>query len=310
MKIKARMPYQELDGSIRIKDINVEDIMVQSHSILSIDGSTSKTGVGILRESDGALCYSLCFEREKDDGETPVQYKVRLKRAIKSIMEKNTLITKIFYEEPFVGHITSVANLMMLRTFVEEMIFENEPQFDYVKHKEINNLRWKKLFLAPTKVPSGTDNQKAAIKEKLLSFLPFLKDVTQDEIDAIAMGFVACVHIKDGTEDELQSKKRVHPFKYNIRFIGADEDEGMLDMFSNVYDGPSYLLENGLLLTDIKGTANFDKHVYQSMGTEDKVIIVKFDSDKHGHLTLKHRIGHLASTYPYLYAIIWRKTRK
>ena len=144
--------------------------MVQSHSILSIDGSTSKTGVGILRESDGALCYSLCFEREKDDGETPVQYKVRLKRAIKSIMEKNTLITKIFYEEPFVGHITSVANLMMLRTFVEEMIFENEPQFDYVKHKEINNLRWKKLFLAPTKVPSGTDNQKAAIKEKLLSF--------------------------------------------------------------------------------------------------------------------------------------------
>lgn len=310
MKIKARMPYQELDGSIRIKDINVEDIMVQSHSILSIDGSTSKTGVGILRESDGALCYSLCFEREKDDGETPVQYKVRLKRAIKSIMERNTLITKIFYEEPFVGHITSVANLMMLRTFVEEMIFENEPQFDYIKHKEINNLRWKKLFLAPTKVPSGTDNQKAAIKEKLLSFLPFLKDVTQDEIDAIAMGFVACVHIKDGTEDELQSKKRVHPFKYNIRFIGADEDEGMLDMFSNVYDGPSYLLENGLLLTDIKGTANFDKHVYQSMGTDDKVIIVKFDSDKHGHLILKHRIGHLASTYPYLYAIIWRKTRK
>ena len=310
MKIKVRMPYQELNGTIKIKDINIEDIMVQSHSIISIDGSTSVTGVGILREHDGALCYSLCFEREKDSGETPVQYKVRLKRAIKSIMERNTLITKVFYEEPFVGHITSVANLMMLRTFVEEMVFENEPQFDYVTHKEINNLRWKKLFLDPIKVPSGTENQKAAIREKLLSFLPFLSEATQDEIDAISMGFVACVRIKDGTEDTLESKKKIHAFQYNIRFIGADEDEGMLDIFSSVYDGPSYLLENGLMLTEVKGTANFDKHVYQSMGADDKVIIVKFNSDKHGHLILKHRIGHIASTYSYLYAVIWRKTRK
>lgn len=310
LKIKVSMPYQELDGEIKLKEIGIDDIMVQSHSIISIDGSTSETGVAILRESDGALCYSICFEREKSNGETPVQYKVRLKRAVKSIVERNRLITKIFYEEPFVGHITSVANLMMLRTFVEEMIFENEPRFDYITHREINNLRWKRLFLQPTKVPSGTENQKAAIKEKLLSFLPFLKDVTQDEIDAIAMGFVACLHIKEGTEEDLESKKKQRPFKYNIRFIGAHEDEGMLDIFSSVYDGPARLLENGLSLTEVKGTANFDRHVYQTMGPEDKVIVVKFNSDKHGHLILKHRIGELASTYPYLYAVIWRKTRK
>lgn len=282
--------------------------MVTDKSILSIDGSTTNTGMSILRESDGCLFYTLLFTREKE--ETPVQYKVRLKREVKRILDRNTLINKVFYEEAFVGHITSVANLMMLRTFVEEIVVENEPNFNYLKHAEINNQKWKRLFLSPDKVPSGTENQKKAVRDKMLGYLPMLDKITQDEIDALAMGFVAVNHIKEGCEEDLESKKRVHPFQYNTRFIGANDDEGMLDVIADVYDGPTSILENGIMLTSIKGTSNFDKHVYSNMGNEDKLIIVKFNSDHHGNIILKSRIGHLASSYDYIYAVIWRKRRK
>ena len=80
--------------------------------------------------------------------------------------------------------------------------------------------------------------------------------------------------------------------------------------FMDVYDGPSYLLENGISLTDIKGGKDFNKHIYAEMGNDDKVLIVKFDSNKHGNITLQYKIGHLAATFEYIYAIVWRKSRK
>lgn len=316
MKITIRQPDVKITADGKREYVLVEksldDIQVKTSSIISIDGSTTNTGLAILREDNGGLLYSCSFSRDgsSKEPESPVRYKVRLKQAVQKILERNQLIDKIYYEEPFIGYASAAPNLMMLRTFIEELIIENEPRFDYLKHVEINNKKWKKLFLAPDKMPTGTEAEKKAVRTKLEGFMPFLKDVTQDEIDAISMGFVATTHIRLHTDDELSSQKKPRPFQYNIKFIGANEDDDMLLEFSDVYSGPDYLLENGLAITTCKGTEDFNKHVYKHMGSEDKVLIIKYDSSKHGNLTLQYKIGHLAASYDYIYAIVWRKARK
>lgn len=297
------------DGGYILEDVPLDRVQLTESAIIQIDGSTSNTGLAILREKDGALFYSCQFTREKSKGETPVQYKVRLKKQVQEILAQNMTISKIYYEEPFVGYTTAAPNLFMLRTFVEELIVENEPQFDYIYHTDVNNKRWKRLFLAPDKCPSNTEAEKQAVYRKLATFLPFVCELSQDEVDAIALGFVACTSLKNGTEQELETKK-VRPFKYNIQFIGADSDDEMCLEFQNVYTGPQYLLDEGINFSEIKGTADFDKHVYKAMGQYDKVLVIKFDSHRHANLILQYKIGNLAAQYEYLYAIVWRKTRK
>lgn len=311
MKFTVRRPQQIQGGGIIMMECALEDINVQQYAVLSIDGSTSNSGLAILRESDGALMYSMCATRDTS-GETPVHYKIRLKRQVADILRRNKYIQQVYYEEPVVANITSVANLFMLRTFIEEMIIENEPEFDYIKHYEISNMKWKKLFLAPDKVPTGTENQKKAVRNKVELSLPFLNKVTQDEIDAICMGYIACVHLINGGEaGELESKKKVRPFKYNVNFIGADKDDDMLTEFYDIYNGPEKLLENGINFSEISGKTNFEKHIYQTMGPDDdKILIIKFSSKHHGNIVLEHRIGQLAAQYEYIYAIVWRVTRK
>ena len=220
MKVKIRRPDIDANNNIVMCDIKIDDIMVKCEAIMSIDGSTTNTGVGILRKSDGALLYSCSFARE--DGETPVQYKVRLKREIHDILIRNRYVDTVYYEEPFIGYAEAAKNLLMLRTFIEELIVEYEPHYDYLTHVEVNNMKWKRLFLAPTKCPAGTDLQKKAVRDKLESFMPYLSVVSQDEIDAICMGFIATVQLRNGVEDSLESKKKIHAFQYNISFIGAD----------------------------------------------------------------------------------------
>lgn len=297
------------DNSYTLAYTPLDRVQVTENAIISIDGSTSNTGLAILREKDGALFYSCSFTREKDKGETPVQYKVRLKRAVNEILKNNLLISKIYYEAPFIGYATAAPNLFMLRTFVEELIVENEPQFDYIYHIEVNNKKWKKIFLAPDKCPSNTELEKEAVRRKLEAYLPFVKDITQDEVDAIALGFVACTSLQNGTQDDLETKK-VRPFKYNISFIGANSDDEMCMEFYNTYSGPKHLLDEGVCFSEIKGTSDFDKHVYKQMGQNDKVLVIKFNSDKHANLILQHKLGSLAAQFSYLYAIVWRKTRK
>jgi len=73
---------------------------------------------------------------------------------------------------------------------------------------------------------------------------------------------------------------------------------------------PKKVLEIGMQFCDIDGRGLFDKHVYRLMGDEDKLLVVKFASKHHGNVVLEHRIGYLAETYDYIYAFVWRKTRK
>lgn len=311
MKFTVKQPVVNGDGSVSLNKVEIEDIKVNSYALLSIDGSTTNSGLAIIRESDGALMYTISAARDAK-GETPVHYKVRLKRAVYDILTRNKFIRQVYYEEPVVANIASVANLFMLRTFVEEMIIENEPELDYIKHFEVSNMRWKKEFLAPDKVPQGTENQKKAVRKKMEGYLPFLSAVSQDEIDAICMGWVASQFIMRNQDagEQLQSKKKTRPFQYKIEFIGADEDDGMLITFSDAYTGPKKLIENGISFTEIVAKTNFNKHVYETMGDDDKILVIKFPSNTHGDLILEHRVGHLSAQYEYIYAIVWRKTRK
>lgn len=310
MKFRVRMPLMNAEGQIIVSEIPYDQIAVSTFALLSIDGSTSNSGLAIIRESDGAIMYIMCATREK--GETVVQYKVRLKRVIKEILHNNRAIQQTYYEEPVVANITAVKGLFTLRTFIEELIVEEEPDLDYIKHYEVSNMRWKKEILAPDKVPQGTEKQKKAVRDKLVSALPFLESSTQDELDAIGLGFAAAKYLsmnKGG--EELQSKKKTRPFKYNVQFMAADDDDSMLEDFMDVYKGPEKLLQNGISLTEIKSKTNFDKHIYETMGPDDdKVLIIKFPSRQHGDLILKYRIGELSASFDYIYAIVWRATRK
>lgn len=309
MKFRILQPAISPNGTISMEEIPIENIKVEPFALLAIDGSTSNSGLAIMRESDGALMYSISASREDD--EEPVRYKIRLKNEVKRILESNPRIVHIYYEEPVISNVTSVANLFMLRTFIDEMIIENEPRFDYIGHFEINNMKWKKEFLAPDKVPQGTDNQKKVVRKRLETYMPYMKVVTQDEVDAICMGFVASQSLKKNENgDELVSKKKTRPFKYNVVFLGADNDDGLLSELWEVYTGPKSLMENGIAFSEINSKTNFDKHVYEQMGDEDKIVIVKFSSKHHGNIILEHKIGHLSVQYDYIYAIIWRANRR
>jgi hypothetical protein len=311
MKFTVRQPQQIQGGGIIMNEIPLEDIRVDNYAILSIDGSTTNSGLAIIREYDGAIMYSMCATRDAK-GETPVHYKIRLKRQVQDILRRNKYIYQIYYEEPVIANASAVANLFMLRTFIEEMIIENEPEFDYIKHYEVSNMRWKKEFLAPDKVPQGTERQKKAVRDKIEVSLPFLNKVTQDEIDAICMGYVAVKYLKDdnGGGDALQSKKKPRAFQYNATFIGANCDDDMLTELWDIYKGPQKILENGMYFAEIDGKTNFDKYIYEKMGEDDKLLIIKFSSKHHGNIVLQYKIGNLAAQYDYVYALIWRKSRK
>ena len=310
MKLTVRQPFPTPDGGIVMGEIAPEQIFANNYAVLAIDGSTTNTGMAIMRQFDGAIMYTISAEREKSK-ETPVHFNVRLKKQVEEILRRNKFITEVYYEEPVLYNASAVANLFMLRTFVEELIIENEPEFDYIKHYEVSNMRWKKILLDPIKVPSGTEKQKEAVKQKLVSALPFLSVVTQDELDAIGLGYAACKEIQDdGSGDRLQSKKKAHAFKYNIQFIGAEEDDAMFVEFWDIYKGPKTLLDNGIGFKEIDKRKDFDKFVYETMGEEDKILIIKFSSKYHSNIVLQYKVGHLAASYPYLYAIVWRVSRK
>ena len=147
-------------------NVDISQIRLNEECVMSIDGSTTCSGVSILNKQ-GLIMYSIAFIRDKNDGETPVQYKVRFKRELLNILTHNTCIKQVYYEEPYWGYAESAKILMMLRTSVEELIAENEPNLNYLTLTEVNNKKWKKYFLAPDSCPSNSELEKEAVREKL-----------------------------------------------------------------------------------------------------------------------------------------------
>ena len=308
MEVICRKPIKNGDN-FELSNIGIEDVKVLEPAIMSIDGSTTCSGVCIMNTS-GLILYSMAFKRT--DGETPVQYKVRWKRSLLDLFSRNRNIGSVFYEEPFLGYAEAAKVLMMLRTSVEEIIEENDPDLKYLKLTEVSNKKWKKLFLAPDPCPVGTDNEKKAVRDKLESMLPIMSVVTQDEIDAASMGFVAIWNMQAHKENDLKSRKAAKAFKYNIKFMGADSDDDILDELSYIIQEnkiPNNLVDS-LEMYDLPGTGKFDDFVYKAIGDEDKLVVLSFASGKYGNVVLTHNIGNLSKNYKYIYAVCWRKTRK
>lgn len=294
-----------------MKGIQIDDINIGERFIISVDGSTTITGVSLI-SLKGEPLYTIAFEHERDI-ENAVHYKVKLKREILKLIVNNIgELEYVFYEEPYIGYAQAIKNLFMLSTCIEELKFENEEEIGLLRTKDINNLKWKKQFLAPMKCPSGTELQKKAVRDKLEELFPhlFKVKITQDEVDATAMGIVSVNSLNGGKEEELDTKKRVRPFKYNIEFKGADDDAGIFTDVESITTAPIKVLENGIIFDSLNSRTSLDKKVYELMGGDDKLIILKFSSNTNGNLILKYNIGELANTYDYIYIFVWRATRK
>jgi hypothetical protein len=285
----------------------IGDIKVTEESIMAIDGSTDITGVAIIEIGEPRINYSMSFHREKDTEESPVAFKVRMKKEIKKIFINNPDIKQVIYEEPFVGYINATENLLMLRTSVEEIIFEEEPKLDYLKYHEINNKRWKRLFLEPKKMPNNSKLEKKMVREKLISIHGICKNLGQDEVDAIALGLVSISLIKK--KGTIQSKKKTRPFQFKAEFVGSKYVEAIMADLSE-YDIPQEVMQNGVLVDSIGPRENFEKAIYNRMGSDDKLLILEFDSRNHGDVVLKYRLGDIISFYDTIYALVWRKRRK
>ena len=291
--------------------VSLEQLVFNCYCVISVDGSSSTTGVTIADQSSGAIMASCAFSRSK--GESAVEYKVALKRTLRTIMLQNVGMKHSFYEEPFIGHAQSTKVLFMLRTCIEELIAENAPVLDRVKSVEVNNLKWKRMFLEPDKCPSGSEAQKKAVREKMIAYIPIMAEVTQDEIDSASMCVVCVNKLRTGLESELETKKKPRAFGYEIRFIGADEDDDVAESLAEWledFKAPRVTYAEGARFVEVDGRGKFENKIYSHMGTDDILLILKFDSSKNGDVILEHKIGHLAKEYRYIYAVIWRKNRK
>ena len=308
MKISVKVPTV-INGEVVLQDSSLEKLNITDYATLGIDGSTTNTGVSIIRRIDGAQYASIAFTRDKKN-ETPVEYKVYWKRYMYDLLMRNRLINMLIYEEPFCGYATAAPNLFMLRSSMEELMVENRPDLDFITRIEVNNKRWKKNLITPEKVPADTELQKAKIKEKVLTIAPWMKDVTQDELDAYGLTYTSVNILRNGgLLSELESNKPVHKFKYNSQFLSADEDEGLYMNLLRQCEAPKSVIENGISIIELKRTDNFEKIIYRAMGDNDKLLVLKFKSDTHGDIVLEHRLGDML-VHEYIYAIIWRVGRK
>lgn len=313
MFIDAKVFGYNDKGELALIPISLSDINVKKRAVMSLDGSTSTTGCTILEEDTGSIIALIAFTRDKSHGESKVRYKVQLKRALYDILTRNKFIEKIYYEEPFIQYAEAASALLMLRTSVEELVIENEPELDYTSYDEVNNKLWKKWWLYPEPCPNNSELEKAAVKKKMVEAIPLMANVTQDEIDASAMGFVVVTKLKEGKANELKSKKKPSTFVYNIKFIGAESEDDMMQEFLDNLDDfkvPKRVLNNGIKIKKIDGYGKFDNKVYELMDGEDLLLILGFSNKHHGNMILKHRVGHLTAQYENIYALVWRKNRK
>lgn len=313
MKVKCNIVVRNGEDKERLLEIEPErlkDIKLPENCIMAIDGSTTRTGVSIIGKS-GSLYIVMSITRSGD--ETPIEYKVEIKKFIGDLLLRNSEINTIVYEEPFIEYVSAAKNLLMLRTFVEELIVENKPHLDYIRYIEVNNKRWKSVFLSPAPCPNDSKLEKQKVREKLLGLLPYLKDISQDEVDATALGIVAVSKMGQGKFEELLTKKKQRPFQYNIKFFGADSDDEAFEDLSELLDDfevPQGVLKNGITFAELGGRENFDNKVFELMDGQDKLLVLKFNSNHYGNIILKHKVGDIASQYNWIYAVIWRKSRK
>lgn len=275
--------------------------------ILGIDASSTNTGISIVG-AEGSLLYTMALHRE--DKESPVEFKLKYKEFMRSLIETNLNIEKIWYEEHFIGYAEAAKILFMLRSTIEEIIIEDKLHISY---NEMSNKKWKKYLFQMCnygKCPSGTDLEKKAVRECLLAQMPGLDGITQDEFDSLGVTMVALMY---GSTGDLESKKKPKKFNYEVKFFGGDEEDDS-DFFLQYGDGtgivPKKLVEENCIFYELNGREKFDNAIYRQLCDDDVPLILKFKSSKYGDIVLRNEIGYLSDSYENIYAVVWRKTRK
>lgn len=309
MEIITRAVVLE-ENKLNIKEIEYLGYNFNTPVVMAIDGSTTCTGIAFVTKETGQLVGTMALIRNKET-ETQVRYKIAYKKIIRDILDKYE-IRHIYYEEPFIGYAEAAKALFLLRSSIEEIIVEYEPKYDYVEYKEVNNKRWKSILLGEGNCPNNSELEKAAIKKIVCDSLPFMDKVTQDEIDATGLGFVATTRLREGNDESLESIKKLTKFVYNVEFIGADNKEEMLDqLLENIdsYKIPNTVIDNGIKIVDIPGSGLFDNYVYKNMMGIDKILVLGFSSKHHANMIVRHKVGYLIQGNEKVYAIVWRKSR-
>lgn len=275
--------------------------------VLAIDGATSNTGMSVLTLNTGELRLMGHFRRS-ETYESPVRYKILLKEQIHILLKNNRNITDIVYEEPVIDNVSSVRNLFMLRSMVEELLIENEEELSYITYKEVSNMKWKKIFLYPLRVPNNKDKAKVLIAQKFDEEQPMLRHVTQDEKDSYGLGKA---YTQTRNKKELESRKALRQFKYNTYISGISSTDDVMDLIEREHiKVPNKVLENGIEIIETTGRKNFDKQVLECMGADDKLLLFIYNSNKLGSLLLRFKLGDLIKTNERIGIFVWRTNRK
>lgn len=296
---------------------------------IGIDGSSSNTGLGIMNKT-GGLIGTAALGRVK--GEDFIQYKLSLQTELTQLLLAcKDKITNIWYEEPFVGYTNAAEVLMAIRTTVKEIIYQH-PELKHIVYKEVNNKRWKKIFLEQhnSRLPAGgSQAEKKAIADVLGVKLVYdnLYDtrcaVTQDEMDASGVVYAGWYGEREGVK--LESKKPVYKFGFNIAFelFDATPEEveqnitlSLLDV-AKEYKIPSKVLDNGVTITILTGRKLFDNIVYETMEDNDKLLVFIYQANKYANILFKYGAGQAIASQledfgddQTIAAYVWRKSRK
>lgn len=285
---------------------NMDEIRLSDSTyVLGIDASTTTTGLCIMNLATKTPEYSVALHKEED--EKNIRYKVRFKKLIEEFLELNSNVKYTIYEEPHIQYVQSAKVLLPLSTSIEEIVIENEPTFDYLDYKMYGNKVWKKQLLGD-KLPVGTDKEKAAVALEVENMFSCYKDklMTQDEKDAFGLAYIRCREILGEIEFEKLAKQK--PFKYEVEFIGADSLDEALEGIANI-KYPKAIIENGATVCTLQRGEVFDQKVYDNMAGEDKLLIVEFMPSRAGNIVLRHKLSHI-NHFNFIYAVIWRKSRK
>lgn len=286
----------------------IDNIEVKSDAIMAIDGSTSDTGLSIIDLKTKGLIARMLISRD-ELSESPVRYKLELKKLVLSIVLNNVNIKHIAYEEPCIYHKSAIKNLFMLRSFVEEMIIENEPKLNYINHFEVANTRWKKIFLYPDKMTNNTENDKQLVNTKVKQIYSLVGDIDFNETDSIGLGYASAEIINGEKNFELLSKKKPTAFKYEIIFDNESNPEFIIeDIIDGNYKIPQKVKDNGIKIKELGNREKLETKIYEELQDEDCVLVISFNKLKHGDVVMKYNLSNLLNDN--INAIVWRKTRK
>jgi hypothetical protein len=278
----------------------------------------------------GGLLGTAALSRVK--GDDYIQYKLSFQAELtKLLLTCKDKITNIWYEEPFVGYTNAAEVLMAIRTTIKEIIYTH-PELKHIVYKEVNNKRWKKIFLEQhnSRLPSGgTPAEKKAIADILSVKLVYdnLYDarcaVTQDEMDASGLVFAGWYGERENVK--LESKKPIHKFGFNIKFELFDaspeevEQNIMLTLLDSAeeYKVPARVLDNGVTISILTGRKLFDNIVYETMEDSDKLLVLIYDASKYTNILFKYGaeqgVANQLNSFgdgQTIAAYVWRKSRK